>query len=119
MEKDTHTTDMVFRVDTTKDFKGTVFALFPHEVSTLRGSVTFYQHVGQHGSADYNHCIKTSRPATEDEATANARLILACPELLEACKGAIAALSQNKTFPADIDAAKQMLSYAIAKAENR
>jgi hypothetical protein len=68
MERDTHTTDMVFRVDTTKDFKGQVFALFPHEVSTLDGSVTFYAHVGQHGSADYNHCIKTSRVATEDEA---------------------------------------------------
>lgn len=68
MERDTQTTDMVFRVDTTKDFKGTVFALFPHDVSTLHGSVTFYQHVGQHGLADYNHCIKTSRPATEEEA---------------------------------------------------
>jgi hypothetical protein len=68
MEKDTYTTDMVFRVDTTKDFKGTVFALFPHEVSDISGSVTYYQHVGQHSSADYNHCIKTSRIATEEEA---------------------------------------------------
>ncbi len=68
MEKDKHTTDIMFRVDTAKDSKGEVFALFPHDVSTLHGSVTFYQHIGQHGSADYNHCIKTSRPATEEEA---------------------------------------------------
>lgn len=68
MEKDNHTTDIVFRVDTTKDYMGTVFALFPHEVSDMSGSVTFYQHVGQHSSADYIHCIKRSRPATEEEA---------------------------------------------------
>ena len=68
MEKDKHTTDMIFRVDTKKEFRGQVYALFPHEVSTQSGSVTFYQHVGQHGSADYNHCIKTSRLATEEEA---------------------------------------------------
>lgn len=67
MEKDTHTTDMVFRVDTSKDWKGTVFALFPHEVSTLDGCVTCYQHIGQHSSADYRHCISKSRPATAEE----------------------------------------------------
>jgi hypothetical protein len=66
MERDTHATDMVFRVDATKDFKGQVFALFPHEVES-NGMVTSYQHIGQHSSADYDHCIKTSRPATEEE----------------------------------------------------
>jgi putative ribosome biogenesis GTPase RsgA len=67
MEKDKHTTDIVFRVDT-KDFKGEVFALFPHEVSTREGLVTAYMHVGQHTSADYDYCISKSRLATEEEA---------------------------------------------------
>lgn len=67
MKKDTYTTDIVFRVIKTKEFKGTVFALFPHEVCNNRGEVTTYQHVGQHSSADYNHCIKNSRLATESE----------------------------------------------------
>ena len=63
MEKDTYTTDIIFRVDTTKEFRGTVFAVFPHEVCTHSGLVTTYQHVGQHSGADYQRCIETSRPA--------------------------------------------------------
>ncbi len=65
--QDTHKTDVVFRVDTTKDWKGTVFALLPHEVCDFKGNVTTYQHVGQHSGADYRGCIATSRPATEAE----------------------------------------------------
>ena len=68
MERDTHTTEMIFRVDTAKEWKGNVFALFPHEVSTLDGLVTCYQHVGQHIQAHYEYCMKKSRPATEEEA---------------------------------------------------
>lgn len=49
----------------------------------------------------------------------NARLIAAAPELLVAAKGALAALTQNKTFPADIAAAKSFLQTAIAKAEGK
>ena len=67
MKKDTHFTDIIFRVDTTPDFKGTVFALFPHEVTDQSGSVTSYQHVGQHSAADFIHCIGFSRPATPAE----------------------------------------------------
>ena len=67
MNKDTHTTDIVFRKDTTPKFKGIIFALFPHECSDHRGNVACYQHVGQHSSADYNHCIRTSVPATPEE----------------------------------------------------
>ena len=44
---------------------------------------------------------------------------LLIPELLEACKGAIAALSQHKTYPADIAAAKLILASAIAKTEGK
>jgi hypothetical protein len=51
MEKDTHITEVIFRVDTTKDFKGTVFALLPNEIER-NGMVTSYQHVGQHSTAD-------------------------------------------------------------------
>ena len=40
-------------------------------------------------------------------------------ELLEALKAAIAALSQNKIFPADIKAAKKFLNNAIANAEGK
>ena len=52
-----------------------------------------------------------------EEGEANAKLIASSPELLEACKGAMAALSQNKIFPADIAAAKRFLYSVIAKAE--
>ena len=68
MEKDTHITEVIFRVDTTKDFKGTVFALLPYEIER-NGTVTSYQHVGQHSTADYNHCVKTSKLAKESEYT--------------------------------------------------
>lgn len=67
MEKDIHTTDIIFRVDNSKDFKGTIYALFPHEVADHNGCVTSYQHVGQHSSADYNHCIRTSKLANAKE----------------------------------------------------
>lgn len=67
MKKDTYTTDIVFRVDTSKEFKGTVFALFPHEVCDFDGNVTTYEHIGQHSTATYDYCIKISRLATESE----------------------------------------------------
>ena len=67
MKKDSYKTDVIFRVDKTKDFKGTVFALLPHEVCDKAGHVTTYQHLGQHSAADYKHCISRSRPATPAE----------------------------------------------------
>lgn len=67
MCKDTNVTDVIFRVDTTKDFKGTIFALFPHLVADLQGNIMSYQHIGQHSGANYLHCIKTSKPATEKQ----------------------------------------------------
>ncbi|MCP4541183.1 MAG: hypothetical protein GY832_28955 [Chloroflexi bacterium] len=47
----------------------------------------------------------------------NAQLWANAPNLLEACRGALAALSQNATYPADIEAAKTWLTDAIAKVE--
>jgi len=67
MQKDQHKTDVIFRVDTTKDWKGTIFALFPHDVADHKGSVTSYQHIGQHSSADYHHSIRTSKLAKPNE----------------------------------------------------
>lgn len=67
MEQDNYKTDVIFRVEKSGDFKGTVFALLPHEAYNHQGSVSSYEHVGQHGKADYNHCIRKSRPATTEE----------------------------------------------------
>lgn len=67
MEKDIEITEVIFRVDKSKDFKGTVFALLPHECCDNKGNVTSYQHVGQHSGACYLGCIASSRPATELE----------------------------------------------------
>ena len=46
-----------------------VFALFPTDPADNYGYLcTSYQHIGQHSSADYDHCIRNSRPATRREA---------------------------------------------------
>jgi hypothetical protein len=46
---------------------GAILALFPYELEDDRGSVLSYQHVGQHGEADYNHCLDITKPATPRE----------------------------------------------------
>jgi hypothetical protein len=64
----TDKTQVIFRVDNTKDFKGTIFALFPYLIEDNRfGKVLSYQHLGQHSTADYKHCIRTSTPATQEQ----------------------------------------------------
>jgi hypothetical protein len=46
-----------------------VFALFPTAPADNNGTYcNSYQHIGQHGAADYRHCINISRPATPEEA---------------------------------------------------
>ena len=67
MELDKDKTDVVFRVDKTKDWKGTIFALFPHTCCDYQGNVSTYQFVGQHSAANYGYCIQTSRPATKKD----------------------------------------------------
>lgn len=58
--------DVVFRVHDKDD--GDVFALFPGLPGTGEpGSCACYQHVGQHSSADYAGCLRTSRPAKPAE----------------------------------------------------
>ena len=66
MEKDTYKTDVIFRSQKNGE-DVSVFALFPHIVETINGDVLCYDHIGQHGGADYKHCIKVSRPATPEE----------------------------------------------------
>ena len=47
---------------------GEVLALFVAEAGNYDGyTIGCYAHVGQHGQADYRHCIDTSRPATPEE----------------------------------------------------
>jgi len=67
MEIDEHKTDMVFRVGTSKEFKGDVFVLFPYEIADSNGGVVSYQHIGQHSAADYDFCMRKSRKATTEE----------------------------------------------------
>lgn len=55
-------------------------------------------------------------PNGAEQQDANAHLIAAAPDLLDAVRGALAALSQNATLPKDIDAAKIWLKAAIKKA---
>jgi Fe-S cluster assembly ATPase SufC len=57
-------TIVIFRVFTTKPRD--VIALFP-ELWESRGMITSYQHIGQHGAADYAKVIDMSRPAREGE----------------------------------------------------
>lgn len=52
---------VVFRYD------GDVFALFPTLPADLSGHCDCFQHVGQHCGADYQGCIRRSRPATPAE----------------------------------------------------
>ena len=74
---------------------GDVLALFPLEDGG-RGLCMSYQHVGQHGAADYGLCIGRTRPATPAEYSDLAaelreigyelRIVRRCP----AARGAVA-----------------------------
>lgn len=46
---------------------GDLIALFPAEINYSEGHCESYQHVGQHGSADYAHCISRSIPVSAAE----------------------------------------------------
>ena len=59
MELDKEKTKVYFRID----FDGVVFALFP-ELNVGSNYCTSYQHVGQHGGADFDYCMLQSHPAT-------------------------------------------------------
>ena len=62
IDVDDHDTIVIFRVD--RGIRGSVFALMPEVPADETGHFcTVYEHVGQHGAADYHHCIAMSRPA--------------------------------------------------------
>ena len=59
-------TPVIFRKH--KEKGGDVYALFPTIASDVDGLYcASYQHVGQHGGANYTLCIDNSRPATPAE----------------------------------------------------
>lgn len=71
MQKDDYKTVVVFRVwnESWKKNKS-VIALFPNVDWTLtltRGLCASYEHVGQHGAADYDVVIRRTRAATPEE----------------------------------------------------
>ena len=57
---------VVFRKFKSGEWKGDIIALFPDMVVDYN-LVGCYQHVGQHGSANYNHIISQTVLATPDE----------------------------------------------------
>jgi len=67
MDKDTYKTEVMFRKWDRKDFEGDIMALFPYDIETPEGLIGSYQHIGQHGAANYNHCITSSVPAKYGE----------------------------------------------------
>lgn len=49
-----------------RGFNGKVIAVFP-DLPAYGDSVTTYEHIGQHGSADYGHLLECTRLATPKE----------------------------------------------------
>lgn len=60
--QDKHTTEVVFR----KYNDGQILALFPYE-QAYDNFCESYLHIGQHGGANYAHCINSTKPATKEE----------------------------------------------------
>lgn len=59
---------VVFRKWENKEDRREVIALFPTLPSDLHGhEITAYQHVGQHGGADYHHVVESTKPAKPSE----------------------------------------------------
>jgi hypothetical protein len=63
-----NTTEPLTAVIFRKDKDGEIFALFPELPGTNEShTCQSYQHIGQHGSADYTHCIRATSPAKLEE----------------------------------------------------
>lgn len=66
-DQDAHVTPVIFRM-WPKRKGGEVIALFPADAGTYDpGTCSSYVHVGQHGSADPQYVVNTTRAATPDE----------------------------------------------------
>jgi hypothetical protein len=61
--------DIEFTLVVFRRFKdgGDIIALFPEEIADAAGNCMSYQHIGQHGAADYSGCIAASVPASDAE----------------------------------------------------
>ena len=80
---------------------GEVFALFPTLPSDAYGRYcTAYALVGQHGGADYWHCIRASRPATANESASLVRELERIGYRLRIVKRATAAMHDECRTPA-------------------
>lgn len=55
-------TQVIFRL-----WRKSVIALFPYEIADMKGNCLSYQHVGQHGAANYSAIIYESCPAHPTE----------------------------------------------------
>lgn len=67
MKKDTQKTVVIFRKwNKSMDEDRGIFSLFPNE-DWGAGMCASYAHIGQHGGADYNHCVRNSTLATPEE----------------------------------------------------
>lgn len=66
MEKDKEITEVVFRKYKSGFSKGDILALFPNNVHNGH-LIDCYEFCGQHGSADYTHCLGITKPASESE----------------------------------------------------
>lgn len=64
MSKDTEKTVVIFRKYKNN---GDILALFPELPWSGDSNVTSYEHMGQHGAADYNHCLDITKPAKPEE----------------------------------------------------
>ena len=66
MPDKTDKTAVVFRKMNGKN--GEIIALFAEEPADAEGKLcSSYQHVGQHGAADYPHIIRNSKPAKPEQ----------------------------------------------------
>ena len=63
IEQDTKPTDIILR----KFKDGQIIALMPHDVDCHDGRINSYMHIGQHGLAEYSHCVNITKLATEAE----------------------------------------------------
>jgi len=60
-------TKVKFRIDHSGEFKGIVTAVFPDEIFDMRGNLTCYAHVGQHGACSEQWVKEQTNEATFEE----------------------------------------------------
>jgi len=92
MATTTETTAVVFR----RWRNGDIIALFPEQAADRRGHCDSYEHVGQHGGADYDGVVAVTRPATPAEYADLARELTTIGYNLRIVKRATPAMRQRR-----------------------